>query len=321
MSNTIRCDLLKWYNSIVATSKRAFSLNPDEFFDALIREGLYQGVEDTPVDVVREFQVQMHHLMVLVECLEHGQTILFSGEQADVFMDVTKEYTDRLDFRLPFQHVYLSFSSAVAVPCWMGDKWVEDEIIGLAISQAEVTADTIDSIKKLVADPYVLFAEAPNLEIGLMNAVHVIYKDRETTHFSWMSNADHELAVNPYGPVYESWINYKRLAIACIGYINCENVYLERQGEVPESVNRKRSAKGKSRLEPYYVCRIRGIQYDSATTGNGRKHGIRYDVRGHFRRLETGKTIWVRPHLRGLANELYVPKVYKISESSKPAFS
>ena len=99
-----------------------------------------------------------------------------------------------------------------------------------------------------------------------------------------------------------------------------KNVYLEKQGEVPEAVNRKREAKGKSRLEPYYVCRIKGVQYDSHATGEGAKHGIRYDVRGHFRRLDTGKTIWVRSHQRGLANELYVPKVYKVEKGSKPAF-
>ena len=64
------------------------------------------------------------------------------------------------------------------------------------------------------------------------------------------------------------------------------------------------------------MCRIRGVQYDSEgyEKGAGVKHGIRYDVRGHFRRLETGKTIWVRPHQRGLQNELYVPKTYVVAK-------
>ena len=72
------------------------------------------------------------------------------------------------------------------------------------------------------------------------------------------------------------------------------------------------------RLEPYYVCRIRGVQYDSAgnPAGEGSKHGIRYDVRGHFRRMTNGKTTWVRAHQRGLANELYIPKTYVVDKKA-----
>jgi hypothetical protein len=46
--------------------------------------------------------------------------------------------------------------------------------------------------------------------------------------------------------------------------------------------------------------------------GSGVKHGHRYDVAGHFRRLPDGRLIWVRPHQRGLAHELYVPSVRKV---------
>jgi len=54
------------------------------------------------------------------------------------------------------------------------------------------------------------------------------------------------------------------------------------------------------------------VQYAPGDSrGQGSRHAIRYDVRGHFRRLAGGKTTWVRAHQRGLSNELYVPKVYK----------
>lgn len=317
-SNTIRQELGRYYGRILDLTRRGFAADPQGFVAELTKRAIDDGVEDTPVDVVRTYQFQMLGMQALILSLEHGQTIVFSQEQASVFMDVTREYTERLDFRLPFQNVYLSLSAPLTVPCWMGDEWRDDQIIGLAISQKEITPDTLSYIEKLGDNPFILNPIAPNLDVGLINECHVVYEDRETTHFAWMSNSEHELVVDQFGPVYESWSNFKRLAIACIGYINCENIYLEKQGEVPEAVNRKREAKGKSRLEPYYVCRIKGVQYDNHATGEGSKHGIRYDVRGHFRRLETGKTIWVRPHQRGLTNELYVPKVYQVSKGAKP---
>ena len=52
---------------------------------------------------------------------------------------------------------------------------------------------------------------------------------------------------------------------------------------------------------------------EKGETGEGGvKHGFRYDVAGHFRRLSAGRLIWVRPHQRGLAHELYVPSVRKV---------
>jgi hypothetical protein len=170
-------------------------------------------------------------------------------------------------------------------------------------------------------DPFNVAGFAENLSTGVANNIYAIYSDMNTTRFGWMAESHGEFIVNyDDGKMSDFYRQIRRICVACIGYINCENVYLEKQGEVPEAVNRKRENKGKSRLEPYYVCRIKGVQHDSHATGTGAKHGVRYDVRGHFRRLDTGKTIWVRPHQRGLQNELYMPKVYKVEKGSKPSW-
>jgi hypothetical protein len=87
-----------------------------------------------------------------------------------------------------------------------------------------------------------------------------------------------------------------------------------RQVHTPDAVNRKREKKGKRRLEDYYVIEYNAPHSggDGQATGEGGKHGFRYDVCGHFRRLADGRTIWIAAHQRGLANETYKPKIYRV---------
>lgn len=313
-----RYKLINLYKNMESGMKKALDINPVGTTMRIAQE-FKQSSSDTPVDAMKNFQHEMHGMLVLIEQMKRAQTVVFSTEQAMVFMGVAKSYTDSLDYRLPFPFTFLQFTSPLPVDVPMFDQIRTDNIAYIMLAQSEMTRDMYDELNKdWKSDPYLLIDIAPNLRPGILNNAIIIYKDMDLTRFGWLSDDHNELMVNDEGVAYDYWVELKRLCIACIGYINCENVYLEKQGEVPESVNRKREAKGKSRLEPYYVCRIKGVQHDGHATGTGAKHGIRYDVRGHFRRLETGKTIWVRPHQRGLQNELYVPKVYKVEKGSKP---
>jgi len=226
--------------------------------------------------------------VIALETARVSQVILFDIEQVKVFWDLicSKNFLPSVEYRLPFASTWLQFSSPIKL----------DEV---SIDYSGCAA--------------MLLYQALQDPLPVLNRLYLIHEEDDLEMMSWF---DGHLD-STY--VFSAWTerfadSYRLLAAACIQYINCENVYLEKQGEVSEAVNRKREAKGKSRLEPYYVCRIKGVQYDSHATGEGSKHGIRYDVRGHFRRMETGKTIWVRAHQRGLQNELYVPKVYKVSK-------
>ena len=255
---------------------------------------------------------------------ELSQTILFPSEQVAVFSQLLNRHFDvPLEYRLPFRQVMLEFTKPVLISGIQGNITA----LGFLLEQSEVTQELYDwSIEQIRrADSAFGFDDTPILEIdwsktdkAIINELMVVCEDLSFEVVKWTSqNPDGlEILCNLSGEEVSTLLNLKHLAIACIGYINCENVYLHKEGEVSESVNAKRERKGKSRLEPYYVCRIRGVQYDSEgyEKGAGVKHGIRYDVRGHFRRLETGKTIWVRPHQRGLQNELYVPKTYVVAK-------
>ena len=243
--------------------------------------------------------------------LKKAKTIVFSSEQVGIFFDNSKSYTDSLNYRLPFEFVFLQFTRSMKIS--FGSEVMQAS--GLVLSQREVMEGERNII--ITDENNVGFKDVNLSEIEgplFFNTVIVVGIDsteRMVAHeSSWWSGEE---------LLFQSRDNDEDdmvipVAIACIGYINCENIYLHRE-DVPDKVNRKREAKGKSKLEPYYVCRIRGLNYDSnGTTGEGSAHGFRYDVRGHFRRLTTGKTTWVRAHQRGLANELYVPKTYVVDK-------
>lgn len=249
------------------------------------------------------------------KAIQKAKPVVFSTDQLDVFFHMRKTKIDAVDYLLPFEHTLIQLSRLYPVN-------IPDSGL-MYLSAILLLQKTLD---QNAYNEYVsksTYGRVVPMTFGEGNKfVHLnnlfVFTEKDDSYavgsVNWQSDSiHHELVGGPEGIDI-----FRDLAVACIGYINCENIYLEKQGEVDEAVNRKREAKGKSRLEPYYVCRIRGVQYDSHATGEGSKHGIRYDVRGHFRRLETGKTIWVRPHQRGLQNELYVPKVYKVEKGSKP---
>lgn len=273
----------------------------------------------------QEVDIDMMQFADSYRTAKSSKVILFDMEQVAVFLRLieTQRFVPSVDYALPFMDVWINLSESIGVQAIDGDR----SIAALLISQATVNESEYNENAKKIRQADEFFesemqfmpVDWSNTDAVTFNQVRVIFSDLECDVTAWTSQSQVIMTMDECDPHLMLWKEKcRRLAAACIQYINCENVYLEKQGEVPEAVNRKREAKGKSRLEPYYVCRIKGVQHDSHATGEGSKHGIRYDVRGHFRRLGTGKTIWVRPHQRGLQNELYIPKVYKVEKGSKP---
>lgn len=256
----------------------------------------YQGVPDPmSIPAIRN---ELINLYALGSITMAAHTILFSSEQAEVFAGLAEGYTESLEYALPFEQVLLEFTEPVP--------WGDRQLLGIALSHDEYDQAEFESFaaerNMIIEQPAQPLADHTELHYAI-----AVYADEFAERIAW--RVDDRQILFDDRPVADAAV--KNLAIACIGYINCENVTLERHA-VDERINRKRVRKGKKPLEPYYTCHIRGVSYAGEGAGTGAKHGIRYDVRGHFRRLATGKTIWVRAHQRGLANELYVPKVYKV---------
>lgn len=269
-----------------------------------------------------------------IDIATRSKVVIFSARQAAVFENVTKNYADTLDYKLPFGCVLLQFDTPLEVPEYLRLKTQHgntNRVLGLLLRQDE---DTVENYNRGLSEykqaleksgintadmNFQVLHETENGKV-IQNLCIALYDTFHPYAFSWQSDTPLEKSYRDSDGNDLQDVNFFRnLAIACIGYINCENIYLHQEGAVPDKINRKREKQGKKILESYYVCRIRGVQYDSngEPTGEGTHHGFRYDVRGHFRRLESGRTTWVRPHQRGLQHELYVPKTYVVEKGAK----
>lgn len=273
---------------------------------------------DTAMYAVQEY-------MRGIEKLAESKTIIVSSEQAEVFLNPQPAYSDSLEYILPFPTVFLQFTTPLSLT--VGDPQVIKqpyELHGLILGQIRVTKEQYERVSKTRSDGHFMKVDFSTSQEVFVNTLFVVGRHPDVNEYgivetNWQSTSKHQW-LEKFGKFKEEVI-FRNLAIACIGYINCENVYLEKEGEVEERINRKREREGKKMLEPYYVCRIRGVKYDSEgreteRDTSGRHVSFRFDVRGHFRRYESGKTTWVRPHQRGLDKELYIPKTYVVPDPS-----
>lgn len=244
-------------------------------------------------------RAELVNLYALGAVLMHAQTILFPAEQAAVFTELSEQYTETLDYRLPFDQVLIEFMQPVKVH--------GQDLLGIALSQDTFNRDDFNRFaaeRNMVVDDAATLPDNAELHVAIG-----VFADTMSRTTWQVSNRQSLFDASADATV-------KNLAIACIGFINCENITLERQ-VADAKVNRKRAAKGKRQIEDYYLCRIRGVQYGAGGSGEatGRSVGFRFDVRGHFRRLATGRTTWVRAHQRGVEHELYRPKTYRVDRN------
>lgn len=110
------------------------------------------------------------------------------------------------------------------------------------------------------------------------------------------------------------------LAVNIAMFLTSPAVSLEER-KPSEKLNRKRAKAGKAPLPGWYEIAYKKSRSRPAETGSGAdgpafRHSFRYDVRGHFKHFRrgplAGPVVWVPPHQRGLQNELYKPKAYRV---------
>jgi hypothetical protein len=244
-------------------------------------------------------------LIAAYSVAQHAQTILFSTAQALALKPALERFgEDLLEYRLPFPFTLIQFSAPIAEAQLLP---YPEELPGPFA--AETGADKILAL---------LLSQSEDQQGQLLNSAGAWFQSGAVNRITWVNEQQAHLRLpQPDLPdAAERLANKARLrnlAIACIAYINCENITLERQ-TADAKVNRSRVSKGKKPFDDYYLCRLRtarGQEEDEAGESGGGP-SYRFDVRGYFRRLPNGKLIWVRPHQRGLAHELYVPAVRKV---------
>ena len=262
------------------------------------------AVPETEVEALGFSLTDYYDIRASLEMTRNAQTILFSTDQAIALRPALERFAEDLEYRLPFPGVILQFDRPIPESEFLASESADllshletgiegDQILALLMSQTELTDGRI------------------------LNNVAAYFASTSVNRIQWHNEPRAHMRIHPLAESRPDYARHNKevirnLAIACIAYINCENITLDRQA-APEKVNRKRRKQGKKELEPFYLCRIRGVQYapGEGERSGGSAHGYRYDVRGHFRRLPDGRLTWVRPHQRGLEHELYKPKTYK----------
>lgn len=124
-------------------------------------------------------------------------------------------------------------------------------------------------------------------------------------------------AVSDMGIMILNW------AIHAMNFLTSPAVLLEEK-KADEKLQLARARKGKQPLPGWYEIEYKTskARYPRPERPTGLHHGFRYDVRGHFAHFKkgrlAGRVLWIPPHQRGLANELYKPKVYRAGTEKLP---
>ncbi len=232
-----------------------------------------------------------------------AKAILFASEQALALKPALDRFAEEMrEYRLPFPCVMLQFTEPIPESALLASVEQTEDMRRAGIEEDKIVA--------------LFLGQETDAAGGTINSASAWFATTAVNRVSWREHARAHLRLLPgvdttNEAARRNKEQIRNLAIACIAYINCENIRLERQ-TVAEKINRKRAREGKRVLEAYYLCRLRPSQGAAAADDSGAGHSFRYDVRGHFRRLPDGKLTWVRAHQRGLAHELYKPKVYKV---------
>lgn len=241
---------------------------------------------------------------------QDAQTIIFATDQMMALRPLVTSGRIISDYRLPFRSVIVQFTRPIP----------EREFLNGALSagvdvRMVAVDDTIDAL---------VLAQWMDGNGQMINNAIAYYASGSVNRVLWWNDEWRDggritpgLSVDRLG--LEDKNTIRNMARAIMQYINCDNIVLERQ-EPPEKVNRKRRRRGKRELEPYYLCTIKAPSgAHGGATGRGTEHGYRYDVRGHIRRLKSGKTTWVRAHQRGINHLEYKPKIYAAGRDDPPA--
>jgi hypothetical protein len=267
-----------------------------------------------PRDQVFDFRVMAH-------IVGEGKTVLFPSNQALALRPALEALSGSMEYRLPFPHTILQFTVPIPEKDFFENEGVRRQEVDEDVAQKATRfwhEYRMDYIKLQAGSDYVVGLALAQQEIEgkMYHQAVVIFASTAISRVSWTDDSLPVYREEPFSEeIRRNHRMIRALALGCIAYINCINMHLVEHA-VDKKENLRRQAKNKRLLLPYYTVEIRP-EYQregEIDPGHGSKHGHIYDVRGHFRRLSSGSVIWVRPHMRGLANETYIPSVRRIHD-------
>lgn len=273
----------------------------------------------------------LHGIIVFAHTLSEATVFKFDRDLASYFYKKgfkNKKLDNAIEFHLPYPKVFLDFDGIVDVklggvgtpnyrPTSEEDLYTPetaDQLRGLLLREAKIDS-VADTVVYAVWNDY-------NISSFYLNSQNI-----NTFYYSQMIGCaeicslpqkhkgmygGHPLCSGTLGSLpFESCSHAKAfgrlisLAVNCVQYINSINVERIYHPGRPAGGGKSRKKKQKRPLAPYYTLRIKEgqavkVRSDYAS-GSGRTVSRPYTVRGHFRRLASGRTVWVRAHVRGVA--------------------
>ena len=231
----------------------------------------------------------------------HAKTFLFDTPQVLEFLRSIDRKLAPGDYRPPFTHMAFQFSQGIDEKLFLtglrsnGTVEESDKIICILLSVPDTQSNPEHSLANVVA--YYESTSLNRVQIPLTGSGEIVYAP--------IGSGDEKLKGDKQ--------RIANLAMLLLAYIDTPGMHIEHV-TVAEKVNRKRARDGKRVLPDYYICRWKPAKGTKSAGGAelGTSHSFRYDVAGHYRQLPSGKLIWIRPHQRGVENEVYKPKVYRV---------
>ena len=272
---------------------------------------------------------------------EETKRILFDCEQAAVFWDVDEGPPDNIQQSLltPYHHFYLEFTRPVDVAPYRAD---DAPTSMRAILVRAMDHSLGEQVPMALPVNLVVFFDRPDgrteshsfsMDLAYGNAVAyagpLMATDEPSTFFDrvlWADSFDVQwvpdeegrmpidslVVVRPEGHPemgrVERLMSRTSLMISwLLTYMMAKSIEV-----VSEPIHRaeRRRLEKAGRPNPWHVVRVKPelrAKYERGEVGAGTRHGHQYDVMGHLR-FVGDRVVWVQPHRRGLANDVYIPK-------------
>lgn len=289
-------------------------------------------------DVMAALRKDLWFIKYVVALMKECRIVKLAGEQAEVFlgMPIIAEQDYSL-LRAPFPRLYIEM---VETPFTftkykdIDENITHDELKIRGVMIAELTPAMTVNPNDIITMEYgfseevaataarfiqvIVYAPLPGFADNTFVATMAITKDGRVIypfHFQdeGKLSAQREMA-----------LRILHWGIHIMNFLTSPAVILEAK-EFDIALQKARQKKGKPPLPGWYE-----ISYTQSRTrpkvvvepgASGIHHGFRYDVRGHFMHFTkgrmAGRVIWCPPHQRGLQNELYKPKTYRVGTGEK----
>lgn len=314
---TLRYDIEKYTRGHLGYMCKMFSLDPERIGDANYL--LEKFPEDLPDAIGARGEV--FDFVLANQIASRAQTIRFPTQFAlDMRKSIGKNRFDEAVFFMPFDNLIIEFTEPIPEEYFIQtDQAIEDyerDLVNRLRSNPKTSSlfratfgeESIERLDQMYGTTSSIAALLLTTHSDNQYAeVCVWFRSTNTLRVTWnIETLEIIASKNPLGIPEIANLNRRtiqELTLACIDYVNADNVIIERRGGVSEKIARKRTRRGKKPLEGYYVTRLKKEKYDDIELfrrGTGGQHGYMYPVARHRRRLSDGRVIIVKGHHRGL---------------------